>query len=164
MATTSRERVVAGLSLIVMGLGLYWLHRVEGIGDAGIFLFIGGLFLAAYLYKRVYGFLVPAGILLGLGAGRIGEDSIFDWGSPQLLGLGFGFVFIFLVALLYQRRTHWWPLIPGTALIFLGVRERDRVFQYLSDNWPLLFVILGGLILLSALGGSRRARGGKADG
>ncbi len=159
MSTTRRQRVTAGLALIALGLGLYWLHRVEGIGEAAVFFLVGGAFLAAYLYNRAYGFLVPAGIMLGMGAGMVGADSLLDLGRPQFLGLGFGFVLIFLIALLYERRSHWWPLIPGTLLILLGLPDADRIFSYLYRNWPLILVIAGALILLTALGRSGRTPG-----
>ncbi len=120
---------------------------------------MGGAFLAAYLYNRAYGFLVPAGIMLGMGAGMVGADSLLDLGRPQFLGLGFGFVLIFLIALLYERRSHWWPLIPGTLLILLGLPDADRIFSYLYRNWPLILVIAGALILLTALGRSGRTPG-----
>lgn len=159
MSTTRRQRVTAGIALIVLGLGLYWLHRVEGIGEAAVFFLVGGAFLAAYLYNRTYGFLVPAGIMLGIGAGTVGAESLLDFGRPQFLGLGFGFILIFLIALLYERRSHWWPLIPGTVLILLGLPDADRIFSYLYRNWPLILVIAGALILLTALGRSARQPG-----
>jgi hypothetical protein len=159
-----RQRIIAGMALIVMGLGLFWLHRVEGIGQAAGFFLIGGVFLAAYLYNRSYGFLIPAGILIGLGAGSVGAETFFSFGESHLLGLGCGFVGIYLVSLLYERRGHWWPLIPGIALILLGLPNTERIFRYLGRNWPLILVIIGVMILLGAFGRPKSRRGSSADG
>ena len=97
-------------------------------------------------------------VLLGLGAATAFEDTLFRFGNPALLGLGCGFVGIYLVALLYERRSHWWPLIPGAALILLGFPDTERVFRWLIDNWPLVLVLIGVLTLLGAL---RIPRGGE---
>jgi hypothetical protein len=151
MAGRRRQRIVAGLTLIVLGLALYALQKFEGIGQATIFFLVGGAFLAAYFARREYGFLIPGCILLGLGAGSIGHDSFFFFGDSTLLGLGCGFVAIFLIALVYQRRTSWWPLIPGSVLLLVGLPDTERVFEILFDNWPLILVVIGLLILIGAV-------------
>jgi hypothetical protein len=154
MSAPPRQRLIAGLSLILLGLALYWLQRSHGIGDAAVFFIVGGAFLAGYLLRRNYRFLVPAGILLGLGAGVVGRNTIFDFGEARLLGLGLGFVSIFVIAWLYERKTAWWPLIPGTALILLGIPETEKIFSFFFRNWPLILVVAGVLVLLGAFGKS----------
>lgn len=164
MSAQRKQRMVAGSALIVMGLGLYWLHKTQGIDEAAAFFLLGGAFLAGYLYNKTYGFLVPAGVLLGMGAGLVGEDTIFDFGRAQLLGLGLGFVMIYAVPLLYERKSRWWPLVPGTVLILLGIPKAERVFGFLYHNWPLILVIAGVLVLLGAFGRSGAGRGEGARG
>ena len=78
-------------------------------------------------------------------------------GGSRNLGLGLGFVAIFLIAFLYERKSHWWPLIPGTVLILLGLRRMEEVFGWLLRNWPLILVIIGVLILLGALRPARKS-------
>ena len=56
-----------GIALIVIGTVLYLLERSRGIDAAAVFLLVGSAFFAAYLYRREFGYLVAAGILLGLG-------------------------------------------------------------------------------------------------
>jgi len=158
MTQEKRQRLIAGFAVIGMGLGLWVLQRFDAIGPSAFFFLIGGAFMAAYLARKEYGFLIPACILLGLGAGSIDQGSLFDFGDSKQIGLGFGFVAIFLIALLYERKSHWWPLIPGAALILLGLDRTREVFAFLYKNWPLALVLVGVLILLGAFG-KPRARG-----
>jgi len=161
MKLDKRQRLIAGVSLILLGLALFWLDLEVGLGQAAVFFVVGGTFLALYLATRKYGFLIPGGVMLGLGAGRIGEDSFFAFGESEMLGLGCGFVAIYLIALLYQKKNAWWSLIAGAALIVMGIPRTENVFAFLFRNWPLLIVIAGVLVLLGAFGG--RSRGGGAD-
>ena len=58
MDAKRKSRVISGLALIGVGAGLFWL-REEVVGQSVLFLAIGGVFLAAYLYGKSLGFLVP---------------------------------------------------------------------------------------------------------
>lgn len=159
MDSGTRSKLIAGAMLIALGLTLYAMQFFPEIGKSVALLGIGGLFIAAYLYTRTYALLVPGGILVGLGLGHYGERSFDVFGELNHVGLGVGFVLIYLIALFYQRRSHWWPLIPGTILILLGLRKWGKVWRFLvNDGWPLILVIIGVLFLLSALGGSRKKK------
>jgi Na+/H+ antiporter NhaD/arsenite permease-like protein len=164
MTTPRHRRVTTGIVLIVIGTLLYVLNRVQGIGQSAILLVLGSLFLAGYLYRRHYGLLIPAGVLLGLGAGSLGAQTWFEFGEPALLGLGAGFVSIFLIALLVERKSHWWPLIPGGVLILLGLPETEQIVHYVFDNWPLILVAVGLIILLSSLARQRAPEDTPPDG
>lgn len=155
MAADRRARLIAGSALILLGLALWWWHVTAGIDQGAVFFVVGGVFLAAYLSTRNYGYLVPGGIMLGMGAGMAGEGTFFDFGRSQMLGLGLGFVAIYVIALLYERKSAWWPLIPGGVLILLGIPDADEIFAFLWSNWPLILVIAGVLVLLGAFGRSK---------
>jgi hypothetical protein len=153
MAERQDGRLVTGAILIVLGMGLLALQFVQGFGEAVIFFLIGGLFVAGYLYRRRYGFLIPGGILLGLGLGSIGEGALFQIADFEAIGLGIGFISIYVIALAYEGRTHWWPLIPGGILVVTGLATGNAVFQrLLSVGWPLILVFIGLLFLASAFG------------
>lgn len=152
MVPDTRQRMIAGISVISLGLVLWWLQRTEGLGPWAVFFLIGGLFLAGYLYRREYGFLVPGCIMLGLGSGGVFENARFGMGNSTVLGLGAGFVAIYLIALLYERKSHWWPLIPGVALILYGIRGAQRIVEWSVRNWPVFLVIIGLMILFGAFG------------
>jgi hypothetical protein len=142
-----RRQVLSGVALIAVGLALYVAQQVESLGASAAFFVVGGAFLAAYLYRRDFGLLVPGALVSGLGVGML--ESV-----PMLIGIGSGFVALTVLALICERRFEGWPLIPGVILILIGLRE-SRILDYLLDHWPLLVVAAGVLIVLGALG--RRA-------
>ena len=147
--------MIAGAALIVIGLLLFWAERAEeGISRGALFFLIGSVFLGAYLYKREYGFLIPACIMLGLGVSRVGE-RVFDMRNPMFLGLGLGFVAIYVIALIYEGKSQWWPLIPGGVLLVMAFGQVGDVVEYFFDHWPLALVVIGVLIVL---GGFRQRR------
>jgi hypothetical protein len=141
MNKQNRRQLAIGAALVVLGVVLVALLFLEGSSEAeslfliGLFL-IGGVFVAGYLYSRAYGLLIPGCILLGLGLGPLVgggpvdvefgpgiQVTISSFGEDTfvLLGLGVGFVAIYVIPLVYQGRSHWWPLIPGLILILLGL-------------------------------------------
>ena len=155
-----RDRpIVGGLILIGVGLTFLALQHIKGLGWEVVLLLLGAAFLVGYVWRREYGLLVPAGILLGLGGGFLAEDYGAG-GEPILLGLGIGFIGIYVVGLLLREpRAHWWPLIPGGVLVALSLDAFKRVFRFMTDNWPLVLVAIGVLMVLSGLRGrGRRAR------
>ncbi len=160
MDTRNRRSLVSGAILILLGIVLLALQFVEGFGEAVVFFLIGGLFVTGYLYTRAYGLLIPGGILLGLGLGSIGEASALSFGDLGSVGLGIGFVSIYVIALIYQGGSHWWPLIPGVALILTGLASGNRSFErLLSVGWPLILVFIGLAILAGAFGLTGRRTG-----
>lgn len=156
MAQRSNQ-VVAGLVLIAAGLVFWLLRATEGFAQSAGFLVVGTAFLAAYFARRAYGLLIPGCILAGFGVGLLAGDHHGMFDQPILLGLGGGFIAIWLVAKLYQGRSHWWPLIPGVILILVGLRNGERVLRAVIDNWPLVLVAIGVIVLLGALRPSGRS-------
>jgi hypothetical protein len=147
-----RGQLAAGITLVVVGV-LGW--AVQHLGAPGRSLLLalgGGALLAAYFYTRRYGFLVPAGILLGLGFGRVAGG----YGAPSHLagstGLGLGFLAIYVIDRLYRGRSHWWPLVPGVILMLGGVRLfYGGVARLLRDWSPLLVVALGIVLIVRSM-------------
>lgn len=158
--------VATALMLIVLGLGLYWMQFLGETGGALVLTLMGGLGFAAYLFTRFRFLLVLGGIVFGLGIGSFGERHLFFWGEFSQIGLGVGFVLIYLITLLYERRSHWWPLIPGGVFLLLGFHawRSFRLFIFSDKGWPLILVIIGGLMLLGTLGWRRKKKNGSAAG
>ena len=143
-------QIAAGLALIALGGILLALERVDS-GTHGhlLFILIGGVFVAAYLYRRAFGLLIPGGLLLGIGGGLAFEDlhsGPFGDGENVALGLGLGFILIYVVSVLYERRNRWWPLIPGGLLVIASLPEfiwMEDVLEY----WPVAVIAVGVLLL-----------------
>lgn len=158
MHQSNQRQVATGAILILVGLGLFALQFIEGFSEAVILFLIGGAFVAAYLYFRNYGLLIPGGILLGLGLGSVGESSVLAFGDFGAIGLGIGFVAIYVIALVVQGSSHWWPLIPGLILIVTGLASGTNLERLLAVGWPLILVLIGLLLLAGAFGLIRRPR------
>lgn len=143
-------RSFAGTLLVVIGVALL-LINLTGVGGVAVVLLGGLAFLATFLATRSYGFLVPGGILTGFGAALVAQDLglVSDIG---LIGLGVGFLIIPAVQLMAgaTRDTGWWwPLIPGSILVVLGIIEHlqgDAAGLIL----PAVLIILGLAFLVSA--------------
>ena len=150
MNDPKKGQVSAGLILITIGLGFYLIDRVSGIGQEVVLLVIGAAFLISYFVRKNYGLLIPGCILVGLGLGSLGRDSFLSFGESSLLGLGFGFIAIFVIARIYEGKSHWWPLIPGTVMLLMAIPSAYGIFEYLWHHWPLLLVIIGVLVLFGA--------------
>jgi hypothetical protein len=118
-----------------------------------LFFLIGGVFVTVYFINRAYGFLIPGGILLGLGLGQVGQESggILAFVGFGSVGLGIGFLSIYAIDLVYRGRTSWWPLIPGGVLVISGLATaNDAVRRLFSVGWPLILVLVGLFILVGA--------------
>ena len=153
-----RQQIIVGLALIGVGLVLLALKHVYGLVQWASFFLLSGAFFAAYFYRREFGFLILGCILLGLAIGSLESDSLGQFGEPMLLGLGTGFIAIFVIALIYQRQSHWWPLIPGTVLLLVGSPRAGWIFDFVFSNWPLILVFVGLMILMGALTGDRSSK------
>ena len=91
-------------------------------------------------------------------------DEPFAFGDSVQIGLGGGFLAIYVIGMLYERRTQWWPLVPGGFLVVTGLPEGAPLFAWMAFNWPLIFVVIGALILFGALRSPRPSRGGSQGG
>jgi len=158
-------RSFAGAMLVVIGITLL-LINLTGVGGVAIVLLGGLAFLATHVATRSYGFLVPGGILTGFGAALVAEDLglVADVG---LIGLGAGFLLIPLVQLLTgvpREGGWWWPVLPGTILVALGIIE------YLEGGaaglvLPAVLIILGlGFLLSAARGAAERGAAEQGSG
>lgn len=153
MSDHKSRRMNAGLILIAIGLGLYAIDRVEGIGEEAVLLIIGAAFLIAYFVRKNYGLLIPGCILLGLGVGNVGRGSFLGFGESTMLGLGMGFVAIYVIARLNEGKSHWWPLIPAGVMLVMAIPKTHHLFEYVWSHWQLILVFIGALILVGAFRG-----------
>ena len=141
---------------MLVGLAFFLRPRFDFLDSEYILLLLGVVFLACYLWQRRYGLMVPAGVLMGLGVGRLFDENLASFAEGSQLGLGFGFLAIFLVPLAYQRKSHWWPLIPGGVLILSAFEQTENVARVLFEYWPLALVAAGAVLVAAGWLGRKR--------
>ena len=141
-----------GVILIAVGLTLFAVQLLHLDADV-IVLVIGLVFAFAYAVTRRYGFLIPAGIMTGLGIGILLED-LGVMGEPVVLGLGLGFLAIYAGdALVSGAREpgRWWPLVPGAILTVIAGAESTfgaEGARVIEQGWPVLLIAVGAWLLL----------------
>lgn len=118
---------------------------------------IGAAFLVAYALTRHYGFLVPGGILTGVGTGLL-ISSLAGWsdGGPYtVIGGGVGFLLIFFIDMLVTGQTvRWWPVIPGSLMVVIGAGTttgNQEVWRQIQIWSPVMLIALGVLLLLTRM-------------
>jgi hypothetical protein len=137
-----------GLLLIAIGSALLLVMATD-LGGEVFVLLIGVGFLGAYVMTRAYGFLVPGGILTGLGTGILVES----WGGPSeavTLGLGTGFLAIAVVDRLRgsSGAGWWWPLIPGSILTITAASTVSGLRDLGNYLLPAALIVVGGFLLV----------------
>jgi hypothetical protein len=155
----ARDLMLFAVILIAVGIGGLVLQVVQPSTNVGglIVLVIGLALLGAFAFTREYGYLIPGGIMTGLGAGIVASESLTlasDEGAAGVivLGLGLGFLSIWVIgALVHVEQHHWWPLIPGGILAVVGAALiiGDQAVRLL-DYWGVVIVALGLFVLWRA--------------
>lgn len=152
-----RAGVVVGALLILLGI-LFFLAQFVQFEGWVFLLGLGIIFLVVGWLLRTYGFLIPGGILAGLGAGLAASNALPEdggQGGAVLLGLGLGFILVWLLGWAILREKHPWPLIPGGILGGLGALLLAgawglEVLELLGKFWPAILVVIGVIVLVSA--------------
>jgi hypothetical protein len=160
MNKPTASRLAPAIMLIVLGLALYVMLLMGKDSRPTILLLLGGVSLAGYFASRSYHLLVWGCVLAGIGIGMFGSEtnSLEPTQNSMQLGLGIGFLSIYFIRLIYERRSHWWPLIPGLILLLLGISalRQVRVFLFSQKGWPLILVVIGTLMLFGAFGKNKK--------
>ena len=163
----ARDQIIFAIILIVMGVAGLLARVWQPSGNVGgwVVAVIGLGFLGAFFYTHRYGYLVPGGIMTGLGAGIVMSQG-FTWASSEseggavVLGLGAGFLLIWAIGTLLQlAEHHWWPLIPGGILATVGTAllVGGGAIRAL-DYWGVILVAIGIVIIARAVMGTRSPR------
>ena len=160
-----KNNSVSGLFL--MGLGLILLVgqfvQFDLPESLGLLLVpaLGAIFLVWGSVTRNGGLVIPGGILSGVGWGAYAIEGPFAiWqgdseGGVFLIFLGLGFGLITLVTAVFTDKTHWWALIPGSIIAFVGLAilfggVMLTMLTWVGKLWPLALILLGISILLGA--------------
>jgi hypothetical protein len=165
-----RRSGTAGLVLITIGV-LALAAILIGSPLAGEFFLAGlGLVLIVWgLAARHVGPIVPGGVLLGIGAGILLAQQLYNTtqGSHAsaiiLVSMGGGFILITPLSRTISSRWQLWPLLPGLILALIGGAIFSggialEVVNFAGLIWPVLLIALGAYLVLQA--GRSRHRSG----
>ena len=160
-----KKDFTSGLILVVIGLIALLSQVVTFQLPESIELLIvpglGALFLLWGILTRNAGLMIPGGILSGVGWGIFaiaGPLSMWQGdheGGVFLISLGLGFGLITLVTAVFAKETHWWALIPGGIIAFVGFSiifggALFGIVAFAGKLWPVVLILLGISILWSA--------------
>lgn len=150
---TSRKWV-AGTALILIGaLLLIATLTNSGLISKLLLPVLGVIFLAWGIMTSRDGPMIPGGILTGLGVGVLLAQEVFHLSSMDESGLitlclGLGFLLIVPLSAFFTRKRHWWPTIPGSILVVVGIamfvgNNAPDVLTVLGRIWPVGLIIAG---------------------
>jgi hypothetical protein len=155
----TRDQLVFAVILIAVGIAGLASRIWQPTADIGgwIVALIGVVFLGAFAYTRLYGYLVPGSIMTGLGLGIVASQAIKfasdeGEGGAVVLGLGVGFLGIWAIGTLVNvAQHHWWPLIPGGILAAVGTALLigGGAIEAL-DYWGIILVAIGVIVIARA--------------
>jgi hypothetical protein len=155
----SNRNLFPGVFLVLVGLVMLLATTMGVAGPTLIPGAIGACFLAIYAHQRRYGYLLAGSILTGLGIGVAFESTLGGHGAAAVIGLGLGFIAIFAVdSFRGLHQSHWWPLIPGTVLLLVGLEilsQTETWLAWLANWWPLGLIAVGVLVIVRRAAGSR---------
>jgi len=145
------------LALITLGVVFLLGNLVPERGRAGLFVVgLGAAFLVGRLTTGRYGYAVPAGILMAIGAYISLQDlsglRAFQGAGAFFVLLGVGFALTYAIGL---RPWAIWPLFPATVLVGLGLALLGisalgalASLSWIAAYWPAALVLLGVWLLL----------------
>lgn len=165
----SRNRIVGGVALIALGLIALAAQFID-LGETAGLLIVPGLgiiFLLWGLLTRQSGFLIPGGILGGIGLGILLITGPYEIANEELQGgvfmlaFALGWFLIPILSTIFTGDNHWWALIPGAIMALIGGGllfggAALTALEYLGNLWPV-FLILGGLYLILRRSGDKQA-------
>jgi hypothetical protein len=161
MNTVDRRGLNLGVAML--GVGTYFIlaRHLHFGGPGAILLLIGTVLLALSALREFRGPIVPAGVLLGLGAAFQLRDPLEAWmpfWATILLGIGSGLLLAAALGRLggHERRA---PLAPGIVLVAIALatavsrhlRIPESTFEAAWRLWPFGLVAAGLILVVQAL-------------
>jgi len=156
--------VIGGVILIGIGLvallGQFVDIQVGEMIGLMILPALGLIFLVWGIAARNAGPMIPGGILSGLGLGIILVEKVswpqgMDEGGAFMLAFALGWALITVLTAVFTPKVHWWPLIPGGIIAFIGLAVLFggvflKTLSLMNLVWPVLLIILGLFVIYNA--------------
>ena len=166
MNVRDRRGLNFGVALVAIGVYFILARSLHFRGPGPILLLIGAILFVASALREFRGPLVPAGVLLGLGAGLLLRDPLERWmpgWASLLLGLGSGLLLVAALDRHVGRERHPTPLLPGVALVAIALavalseslQVPDALYDAAWRLWPFALVAAGVILVLQAVRGRR---------
>lgn len=149
-----RDPLVGGLVLVIIGIVLLAAQFTPDFARY-VVLVIGLILLAIFVVNRSYGVLVGGAIVTGVGAGVV-LATIYEGqlaGAAVLMAMGTGFLAIWVISyLLAMKERHFWPLVPGAVLFFIGggLAADENATDWIA-YWPVVLIVIGVVVMAVAL-------------
>ncbi len=154
MTQRRSSQLALGVILLVCGAAVVAARLVPAESVPAALLGVGLALGLLAVIRRLYWALVAGSILIGVGAGALlGDRAIAGLARSSwlLLCVGGSFIFLYLVDLLLRIRGHWWPLVPGVALLGVWAARISRQFTVVPPPvaavvrawWPIALMAVG---------------------
>ena len=155
------HRIAAGVILIIFGVASL-LQRWLDIGNYIILLLGLGMLVWGSISRRT-GWIIPGGVLTGIGLGILATESgwifpLADQDSVFLLCFALGWFLITLLTAIFTS-IQWWALIPGSimTLIGAGILATNGVVRWADLNlvYAVILIVVG-LVIITYKGRSKK--------
>ena len=150
-----------GLVLILVGAFLLLRRFVDLSSPGPIVLLVGGILFVLSALRRFRGPLLPACVLLGLGAAIMLRGPLSEWfpePATMMLGLGCGFLAVAALDVFANHVRGPGPRIAGAVLVGVAIlaalaRRFDlaAVLAQIEPYWPWLLVAVGAVLIATSL-------------
>jgi hypothetical protein len=148
-----------GVLLVLLGVGLLvqFVFPQVSVGTL-VLLAIGLAFIAGWVIGRSWFSMIPGVLFLALGLAELIEDlAVLGPAGEDVPGLAssalaIGLLLIWAVSYARNRRSNW-PLWGAAIFGLIGVAQlsgRLTNIPALGALWPILIILIGVLVLLSA--------------
>lgn len=137
------EKAKTGMILLSIGIIALAFQYIQAFSSPWLYLLLGAAFLSTYYVRGGQNFLIAGCLMVGLGTG-----TAVSTGDPLFFGLGIGFLFFFIFSRLADKNAHWWPLIPGFALLTFDILLQFKdLILFLIRQWPFVVIVAGAYFL-----------------
>lgn len=154
-----RNALATGLILIIIGTALLFAPYLNfGYYFMAV---LGVIMLALGVFTREEGWIIPGGVVSGIGLGIITTASPLsasfgeiESGGIFLLSFAAGWFIIPLFSVLFTKGRNFWAFIPGSIMAAIGslILLKDvggmAALELISKFWPVILIIIGLVILV----------------